>query len=858
MAKEEVTLQNLAGGELSANMRGRYPLAIYRNGCERVRNFIVETQGPAFYRPGFQYVHNTRLNQVANMLKFEFNDLQAYQLEFTNGYLRFYKDNSIITEASVAITGLTQADPGVVTSTGHNLENGDEVFLEAVVGMTEVNNRSFLVANKTSNTFEITDIDGTDIATTVYTAYVSGGVFKKIYEITTPYTEANDLFAISITQNADTSYIAHRFYEPRKLTRTGHTAWTLVPYARTADPFTIEKVITGITRANPGVVSITAHGFVDGDVVIIEEVVGMTEVNSQPYIVANKNDNDFELTDLAGANVDTSGFTAWSSAGFASNQNLIPRAVTFYESRLWFAGADIAPDKFYGSRSPEGSGDSNPGDPRYDDYTVGTDADHAVEFTIADAEVNNIRWLMGTDKLLFAGTFGTEVKITGETIDKAIAPDSVHVRAENRRGVAAIPPINKENIVLYVERGKRTLRSFEYDVLADSYVSIDRNLVSQDITDGLFKQMTWQSGRPDILWSVMDNGHLLGLTFKSKEDVSGWHRHTTKNGDDLFLSISTMPRPTGFDQIWAVIERTINGNTRRYVEFATDIPLYPERVDFFTGTANEAADKAKYLRAMAEKQKDYVHLDSSLTYDGTAAGTAASATMTPSAVSGDSVTFTASAAVFSATDVDREIRKKAINGVGNGRAIITGFTSTTVVTCQIVDDFDSVTAMAAGNWYLTTDSLTGLRHLEGETIQAIVDGSVHADVTVADGAVTLDYQVSKAHFGIGYTGLLKPMALEGTGVTGPSQTKNRNVYQVGVKFHQTMYCEFGTDPYEPIDFVFNETPLNVGDPTPLFTGVLKLPYTDAWEEDKNVFIRQTKAVPCTVQLIMSYMEGDNN
>jgi len=852
MAKREVTLQNFAGGELSPRVYGRFDLPIYRSGARRMENFIAETQGPARFRTGTRFVLHSRRNKVANLLRFEFNDIQAYLLEFTDGFLRFYRDNGIITEDEVAITGITQANPGVVTSTAHGLSNGDEVFLEQILGMTEVNGKTFLVAGAAANTFQLTDIDGNNIDTTNFTAYSSAGVFKKIFELATPYTEANDLFQLQITQNADTAYIVHPFYEPRKLTRTGHTAWTLVLFTRTADPFTAEKVITGITNANPGVVTSVAHGFIDGQKVIIENVVGMTEVNSEVYIVANKTANDFQLTDIDGVNVDTTGFTAYGSAGTISPQNLLPSTVAFHESRLFYAGPDAAPDKFFGSRSPD-----NGGTTRYDDFTNGTDADHAVEYTIADAEVNKILTLVGLDRLLFAGTFGSEIKITGDTTDKAITPTSVSVRPINRLGVADIPAINKENIVIYVQRGRRTIRSLEFDALSDAFISIDRNLVADHITEGLVKAMAWQSGRPDILWSVKDSGELIGLTFKSREDVSGWHRHNTE-GADKFLTLASMPRPTGFEQVWFQVERVINGVTRRYIEFFADQAVIPERLDFFTGEKNKVVDDAVFQKAMAETQKEYIHVDSCLTFDGTAEGVAAGAAITPAAVTGTSVIFSSNAGVFKSGDVGREIWKKAIDGVGEGRAEITTVTNASAVVCKILDDFDNIDAMAAGNWYLTTDTLSNLEHLEARTVKIVADGGAHSDETVSGGSITLDYQASKIHVGLGYVGFVQPMSIEIGGITGPSQTKPVNVYKVGIKFEDSLGAEFGTDIYNPEEIPFSMMPLVVGSPQPLFTGVQFVPYDDNWERDKNVYIRQRQPAPCNVQLLAIHAISDDD
>ncbi len=77
------------------------------------------------------------------------------------------------------------------------------------------------------------------------------------------------------------------------------------------DPVTVE----GITQADPGVVTATAHGFLDGEAVDFLEVVGMTDVNNQRYYVGNKTANTFELQDEFGNNIDTSAFGAYVSGG---------------------------------------------------------------------------------------------------------------------------------------------------------------------------------------------------------------------------------------------------------------------------------------------------------------------------------------------------------------------------------------------------------------------------------------------------------------------------------------------------------------------------------------------------------------
>ena len=109
--------------------------------------------------------------------------------------------------------------------------------------MTEVNGKRFLVADKTTNTFELQDKDGTDINSSAFTAYSSGGVSNKVFELATPYTTAQ-LFDIKFAQSADVMYITHPEHEVEKLSRTGHTAWTLTDVDFTNGPFQDANITT--------------------------------------------------------------------------------------------------------------------------------------------------------------------------------------------------------------------------------------------------------------------------------------------------------------------------------------------------------------------------------------------------------------------------------------------------------------------------------------------------------------------------------------------------------------------------------------------------------------------------------------
>lgn len=253
MPKLNATFSDFSEGEVSYKMRGRSDIPIYKSVAEWMENWVVFPQGPVTFRPGTQYVNHTRRHKIAVLIPFFFNDIQAYLIEMTEGFTRFYKSTGVITENGKNITNITNSSPaGVVTAPAHGYNNGDEVFIYNTVGIEELDGRSFLVANKTTNTFELHDDFDNPVTTVGMSAYVSGGQTFRIYEITTPYQE-EDLPFINYGQATDVMYLVNRNYEPRKLTIIGETNWTLATYVRTGDPF------TGVNHW-PGAISFTSDG----------------------------------------------------------------------------------------------------------------------------------------------------------------------------------------------------------------------------------------------------------------------------------------------------------------------------------------------------------------------------------------------------------------------------------------------------------------------------------------------------------------------------------------------------------------------------------------------------------------------
>ena len=124
------------------------------------------------------------------------------------------------------------------------------------------------------------------------------------------------------------------------------------------------------------------------------------------------------------------------------------------------------------------------------------------------------------------------------------------------------------------------------------------------------------------------------------------------------------------------------------------------------------------------------------------------------------------------------------------------------------------------------------------------------------GAVTLEYQASVVHLGLGYVGLLKSMHLGSGSPQVPSDARKMNINRVGVKFLNTLGARYGTDLYKMQDFIFTQSTDLTGRPPPLFSDHLVVPVEDSSAYEKHFYIQQIRPLPCTIEELTPFIEID--
>lgn len=578
-------LRSFAGGEITPELFGRLDLGKFQTGLAKCLNFEIRPHGPAVNRAGFEYVLETKYStRESVLLPFIFSTTQAYVLEFGDLYVRIHTEGATVLSTGLAITAITRATTNSVTYTGTDPAADAWMYLAGIGGMTELNGRYVKIVNlnAAANTFEMQDLNGNTIDTTNFTAYTSGGTASPVYEIVSPYAEA-DLSALNITQSSDVLTITHPSYQTRELRRSGAANWAfaVVTSAPSQAAPTVVVVTPDSAGAETYTYKVTAIA-TDGR----EESLGSAAgTNASCELLSTAGAfNTVTWTDATGAlryNVYKKtnglyGYIGQSSDGATGfkDDNITPDvsqtppetddpitaadnrpgAVGYYQSRRWFAGSNNKPQNLWATRSGTESNFT---------YSVPTRDSDAITARLTSRQANTIRHLIPLGDLL-ALTSGAEWLINNGGATGPITPGNIDYRVQGGSGASLVRPVIANNSILYAaDRGGR-VREIEFSWQTQGYKSADISLMAPHLFDGYtIASMAFVRAPNPICWVVRSDGLLLGLTYVPEQQVEAWHQHDTVDG--YFKSVAAIPEGTD-DVLYAIVKRTINGLEKRYVE----------------------------------------------------------------------------------------------------------------------------------------------------------------------------------------------------------------------------------------------------------------------------------------------------
>lgn len=492
-------LRSFSGGEISPEMFGRIDLTQFQTGLSRAENFLILPHGPARARKGTQFVRAAKnAADKAALIEFSYNNQQAYCLEFGNFYVRFHTQGGTVMNAGSPV------------------------------------------------------------------------------EVTTPYAIA-DVFDLHYVQSADVLTIVHPNYPPQELRRTSPTSFTLTainfaPTLAAPTGVAVTPTGTGTTSYTYVVTAVAADS--------LEESPKSSSVTTTNNLATAGNKNTITFSAVSGAvryyvyrqRSGLYGFIGETDGTSFVDDNITPdmtrippgannpfgsagdypSAVTYFEQRRCFAGSNNKPQNFWATRSGTESNMN---------FSIPTRDDDSITLRLTARQVSRIQHMVPMSDLLLLTSDG-DWRIYTQNSD-IFSPNTVSARAQSYNGASNVQPITTGESAIYVRGQSSRVQEVSYDNVSYAFKSNDISIMAPHLFDAnTITDMALTRTPFPIVWTVRDDGALLGVTYMPGQKVWAWHRHTT---DGVIEAIAGVPEGSK-DVLYLSVRRVIDGATVRYIE----------------------------------------------------------------------------------------------------------------------------------------------------------------------------------------------------------------------------------------------------------------------------------------------------
>ncbi len=615
-----------------------------------------------------------------------------------------------------------------------------------------------------------------------------------------------DLFELQFAQSADVLYITHHDYPPRKLSRTSHTAWTIADIDFTWGPWLPDNATT--TTVTPSGVAGAITIASSADVFLATQIGALFRIKLG-YVKITGFTNT-QLVDASVIETFVGGATTDWSEGAWSNRRGYPAAVSFYEQRLWFAGSLYEPQTLWASQSDDFE------NMKINATVLSTDA---LVYTISDNQVNSISWLLAVRSLVAGSKGGAFIIGTGD--DAPITPTNVRIRKELSYRCAPILPKRIGANLYYLQDDLRVMRELSYDFTTDSFSGADITVLSEHITESGIVDMDYQQSPDNLLWCVRADGEMAVLTRQVEQQVVAWSRMTT-NGK--YESVAVIPNGTE-DMVWVIVNRTIGGSTKRYVEYFKPFVFTDQEDAFFVDSG--------------------LSVDVPLTITGITSANPPVVSCVNTFVGGEVIKIRG---VIGMTEVNN--KKFTVNAPGAGDFELYDTEDTPVA----VDGSTYSAYESGGQARECFTTVAALDHINGEKVSVLVDGAVHPDRTVVANSITLDGAYSEAHVGLKFTSKIQTLKLETGLVWDAGQGIVKKIFVVIIRLYKTVGCKIGLLNGSTDIVPFRTSAMLMDEAVPLFTGDKKVVPPQTWGSACQLYVEQDLPLPLNVLLILSKIE----
>lgn len=555
---EKVFTHAFSGGEVTPELFSRFDLQHVTQSLATCRNFEVLPHGPVRNRTGTEFIGEVKdSTQFTRLIPFSFNAVQTFAIQLGAGWIRFH------TLGQTLLTGATRGayDPSIRYAIGDVVTYGGQAY--QCIALTTVG-------------FGGTHPTPPPPSATYWV------VSSIIYEISNPYAAA-DLPNIHYTQSADVMTLVHPNYAPMELRRLGPSNWTLT--AITFAPSAVAPTSVVATPTLTGSISYVYTATAVTNVNNLEESLAATPsvaITNDLTVAGHTN----AITCTAPANAvrvnyyrlsqglfgyigqaapgatfvdnnitpDVSKTPPLVDATLSGGAGFYPAAVGYYEQRRLFAGWTQGPQNVIATRSGTESNMN---------YHIPTVADDRVAWRVAAREGSPIEHIVPVNYLMLLTP--TNVFRVNSSDGGALAGINLDVKPQAYLGANNVQPVTVGTTVLYARAfgGHMTEMVFNTSNLGSFYSTSDITLLAPHLFDTFnIVDMAYARAPYPMLWAINDQGTLLSMTYVPEQQISAWAHHDT---DGKFESCCVISEQ-GEDVLYLIVNRTIGGVTKRYVE----------------------------------------------------------------------------------------------------------------------------------------------------------------------------------------------------------------------------------------------------------------------------------------------------
>ena len=651
-------------------------------------------------------------------------------------------------------------------------------------------------------------------------------------EINTPFIES-DLANLDFAQSNDFLYIASGRLPVKILKRYSHTNWTLENLSFVDGPYQDENTDKSITIKASATAVGTAATLTASSSLFTQDMVGMpirlrkvavgsSESNAIGWGTITTVTNGTTATCLVEEQFfDTQATYAWRIGEISTNRGY-PKKITIFKGRLVLASTESKPNTLWLSKSDSyhDFGPTNLMDNEVED-------DCAIYMTMAATETNQIQWLAAL-RQLFVGTLGTEFKIGN--LDEVLTPSKATSEEVSQYGSTSIKPCKYANELVYVQQAERKIRTMYYDLSTDAYNSQDLSLFGEHLTYGGIAGIAQQVEPYSTLWAWLNDGKLRSISYDKSQEVCAWGRQVLGGNRVRVLSACCIPYiEENRDQLWLLVERYINGRFVQYIE--TMDRVFDDQVSQAEG----------YFVDCGGTWNNPISITNIVSVGATTRLTC------PNHGLETGVKIKISE-IFNHSETDTTL-------LGFEQLNDKNFYVTVVDTNTLSIPFDSSELVPYISWQggviraFVIAINSGLDHLEGENVYAVVDGAISPLRKVVNGRVELDSPGTIVHIGLPYKCKYKSIRLDINMGANDALAAKQKIHKVFAQIYRTNYFQYGAETINEIMPARKYGTDKMDTAPSLKSGLVEIALESVWGHEPHITIESDLPLPlCILRL----------